>query len=630
MCGIIAYLSKNKDAIQYLLYGLQILESRGYDSAGIATILNTSSDNNIKQNQLVVTKFASTKTTNDSLYKLTASQHEHINNNVGIGHTRWATHGPKTDINAHPHIDIQQRLAIVHNGIIDNMTSLKKFLLDKNIKCVSQTDTEVIVQLISYYLHDIEHNSEYNNTSNTSDNVLDAFTTVLNKLEGTWGLVLMDKDHPDRLYASCKGSPLLLGIGDDEMFIASEISAFSKYTNNYMALDDGELITVTLDNIDMNLNSYQYVQRIKLIETEHIELSPEPYQHWTLKEIFEQDQSCLKATNNGSRLSGNNMVKLGGLNNIHKPTNLTFIGCGTSYYSGLLAKLLVEQGNCIEQVNVIDAADINQYNLPKAKNSLLVAISQSGETRDVQQAVLLAQQYNVNCIAVVNSVGSLISRTVKQGIYIHAGRENSVASTKAFTAQVTVLAQMAVYFNQDNQTYCKSIINSIRRLPLIIMQTLKLHPTCKLIAHQLIDCSNMFILGRGLGYPIAMEGALKIKEITYTHAEGYSGGSLKHGPLALLCDGFPVIVILLDDEYAKLQCCAIREIMARDATVHVITNNNDLVPEINGTTILVPNNNLLTCLNCVIILQLIAYELSILRGINPDRPRGLAKAVTVD
>ena len=602
MCGIIAYLSKNKNAIQYLLYGLQILENRGYDSAGVATINN---------NQLVINKFASAQTTNDALYKLTACQNQHNNHHIGIGHTRWATHGAKTDINAHPHVDISQSLALVHNGIIDNMTDLKQFLTQHNIECISQTDTEVIVQLISYYVQQ-------------DNSVLQALKIVLSKLEGTWGLVLLDKENPDRLYATCKGSPLLLGIGEEEMFVASEISAFNKYTNNYMALKDDELLTITLNTTDIDF------ERIKLAENEHIAISPAPHPHWTIKEILEQDKSCLKAMNNGSRLYNDNQVKLGGLNNIIKPDTLTLMGCGTSYYSGLLAKLLIEQGNSINNVNVIDAAEVNKYNLPKHKNSLVVAISQSGETRDVQQAVLLAQQNNINCIAVVNSVGSLISRTVKQGIYIHAGRENSVASTKAFTAQVTVLALVAVYFSQDNQVYCKNLIASLRRLPLVFGQTFKLQSQCKNMAKSLVSCNNMFVLGRGLGYPIAMEGALKIKEITYIHAEGYSGGSLKHGPLALLCAGFPVIVILLDDEYAKLQCSAIREVMARNAIVHVITDNVAIVPEINGTTIVVPNNDILTNLNCVIVLQLLAYELAVLKDINPDRPRGLAKAVTVD
>ena len=636
MCGIIAFLSKNIDAYQYLINGLIILQNRGYDSAGICTI----NSNNV----LINTKFASSDESAIDILKKDDIKKIHNGNKIGIAHTRWATHGGKTDYNAHPHIDSKNRVAVVHNGIIENYRELKKKLLDNGFTFSSDTDTEIIANLISYYIDKLDKSELNGNALNGNEvDILDAIHLAINDLHGTWGLAILYNNHPDHIYVCKKGSPLLIAYDNDFTIVASEASAFSQYTNKYIVLHDNEIIKLGTDN-NTKLMDYE----VKTIETnDEIKLVSDPYPHWMLKEIFEQPESSLKAINMGGRIKDEHTVKLGGLFN-HRDAllnikNLLIIASGTSYHAGLLGAKYFRLLKCFNTVSVIDASEFTIDDIPE-KNVGMLVLSQSGETKDVHRVIEVAKSYNIIIIGIVNVVDSLIARDSTCGVYLNAGREVSVASTKSFTSQVIVIALVAIWFSQnkndsdENNTdifkYKRTqIINDMRNISTNFIDIIRNIPVS--ISDDFIKRiskkEHLFILGRGYSYPIAIEGALKIKEVSYIHAEGYAGGALKHGPFALIENGMPILLIILNDENADKMNICLEEVKSRGAYTIVITNikkykKNNLC----DYCIMIPDCGIFSSLLAIMPIQYMAYKLALELGYNPDFPKNLAKCVVVD
>ncbi|MES1912006.1 MAG: hypothetical protein MHM6MM_004354 [Cercozoa sp. M6MM] len=626
-CGIVGYVSDNEsqETVDVLLEGLTILQNRGYDSAGIATLRRSPSEASASDGEefeLRTCKYASRGSTSDSIDLL--KRHAptiHGDSHIGIAHTRWATHGGKTDDNAHPHCDEDQRIALVHNGTIENSQEWRKRLMEKGVKFSSETDTEVIAQMVGHFMKTMDCDA------------LSALRHTLSLLSGTWGIVMLDKQQPDQLIVARNGSPLMVGLGQNgRMFVASEHTAFSRYTKEYIALNDGEIAVVSTRALSLDL------KRVEKAPDEQIELSPAPYPHWTVKEIFEQPLAIARALGFGGRLMNGNRVKLGGLESnaetLLKIKNLLIAGCGTSKFAAEYGARLMRHLRSFDSVSVCDAAEVDADTFPR-KDAGLLAISQSGETKDTHRAVVTGGQLHVPRFSIVNSVGSLIARTTRCGVYLHAGREQAVASTKAFTTQVTVLALIAAWFAQQRIEQDQSrdtLLEAIYSLPTYAGMTLRAQQQCAKVAERIADKEHLFVLGKGFAEPIASEGALKIKEITYMHAEGYSGGALKHGPFALIEQGTPVIMLILDDKHAHFMRTAAEEVRARGAHVIVITDKRELAQGIadDEDVLDIPSNGPLTALLGVIPLQLLAYELAVRRGNDPDKPKNLAKAVTVD
>lgn len=607
MCGIIGVVG-DTDSVSTIIDGLSILESRGYDSAGVATV----SDGG----EIVTTKFASGATAN-AIARLRKHLPEHVGNRFGIGHTRWATHGGKTDANAHPHSDMKNRLALVHNGVIENSHALKASLEAAGVVFKSQTDTEVIAQLIGKYLDDGE--------------ALDvAMKHALAKLEGTWGVAVVSPLMPNTILAARNGSPLVVGVGRGTMYVASEPSAFNNQTREFIALQNGEFALITPEGTTLDTS------RVELAPEEVIELSPAPFDHWTIKEIMEQPDALARTLNHGARIPTDLDVKLGGLER-NKETllgikHLVIAACGTSLHAGMYGALAMRALKAFDTVQVVDASEITEHHFAPHGAGLLV-ISQSGETKDTHRALVIAQERGVPTFSVVNAVGSLIARSTKCGVYLNAGREHAVASTKAFSTQVVALEMIAAWFSMHRGTEAerrRHLIDELRRLPTLVKIALNTRDAVKEIAKTLVDAEHCFVLGKGPCESIAREGALKIKEITYLHAEGYAGGALKHGPFALIVENTPVILCIFDDQHGQLMRTAAEEVRARGARTIIITDNPKLAEGVATETIIVPKNGVLTGLVANIPMQILAYELAVLKGINPDRPRNLAKAVTVD
>ncbi|KAL0481483.1 glutamine-fructose-6-phosphate transaminase [Acrasis kona] len=638
-CGIIAFISKDEPAFNYLMEGLTILQNRGYDSAGICTLTKTDKETY----QLQMSKYASLNTTSDALIRLQTSQQEHRNNNIGMAHTRWATHGGKTDRNAHPHPDHSNRLAVVHNGVIENAGEIKQELIkDHGITFRSETDTEVVAQLLSVNLQKVE---KQDSALSHQDALLRALEITISSLEGTWGLVIISRELPDRLIAVCNGSPLVVGLSDSRNFIASESSAFSRYTQQMITLVDHEIAIVKADDVQLvNKDAAVLKDRTsKVQEDEHVTLSPDPYPHWTIKEIMEQPQAVSRALNFGGRLASDKTVMLGGLDHnqglLEPIKHLVIAACGTSLYAARFGAKMMRHLRCFETVQVVDAAELEADDFAVHDGGLLV-ISQSGETADVFRCVQLAEELNIPRFSIVNKVGSLIARSTMCGVYVNAGREHAVASTKAFSCQVTVLCLVALWFAQVRDAHGmtqqrQTLVSALHRLPTHIgMISNKIRDQCKVIAKKLVPHNSMFVLGKGLGESIAQEGSLKIKEITYLHAEGYSSGALKHGPFALISDGTPIVVLCLDDKHLSLNLTCLHEVQARNAYVIAITDipnklKTEMNPNVPGEILTIPHNGVLTAMLAVVPLQLIAYELACAKGINCDKPRNLAKTVTV-
>jgi glucosamine--fructose-6-phosphate aminotransferase (isomerizing) len=593
MCGITAF-------IGYYVYetiydSLIRLKNRGYDSAGILTFIDGHWNLN---------KYASS-TAFDQL-KPTSSNERF---GVGIGHTRWATHGGKTQLNAHPHEDQEKKFGLVHNGIIENYESIKKFLSSHHYTFTSETDSEVIVQLLSYYSHHCA-------------TIEDAIQKVVSELEGTYALCIISKSNPDTLYCIRKGSPMLIGWNEDKssFMVTSEVSGFGPNITEYMVLQNHDLCT-----INKKLKYSGTYTSYKLNHAFH-QWTPDPYPFWTLKEIMEQQLISQKVLCNGSRANGTN-VKLGGLDQIYDKlihiTTLVMIGCGTSYFA---AKSCVPLFKSVLPCYALDAGEACEDDFPLS-NFGVICISQSGETKDVYDKIPMLKSKGAVLIGVINVVDSYIAREMDGGVYLHIGKEVGVASTKAFTAQVMVLHLIANWFYQNKNikfSFVEPLLNLEKQIQYTIERN---HELIKSLATTIQSSRDLFVLAKGKYLPYAEEGALKIKEISYIHAEAYGSSSLKHGPYALIEEGTPVILFSPKDEYFSKHQSVKEEVVGRGGLVIGIS---DVALDHKYTfSFIVPKSNFYGILSNVV-LQLLAYELSIAKGINPDMPRNLAKVVTTD
>jgi glutamine---fructose-6-phosphate transaminase (isomerizing) len=609
MCGIVGYLG-NDNYKDYILSGLKLLQNRGYDSVGIGCILNET---------LETIKFASTNT-NDSLSLLENELLvcQKTQTNLAIGHTRWATHGGKTNINAHPHHDNKDRISLVHNGIIENYNELKTTLIQEGYSFRSQTDTEVIAVLIGKYL-DIGENME------------SAIKKTIEELSGTWALVIIHKDFPNKIWIIRNGSPLLLGMDDEFIMVASEHIAFGNYCKTYIDLDNHDLIEITKTDrtIIYNKNIHRYSIKEKPVGV--IELAPTNYDHWLIKEIMEQPKSITRALNNGGRIENNVTVKLGGLDNCKQrlldTNHLLILGCGTSYHAGLWALDIFKQLDVFDTVSIYDGAEFQVRDIPKKGKTCVILLSQSGETKDLHQCIQIARDYDMVSIGIVNVIDSLIARETDCGVYLNAGREVSVASTKSFTNQCIVLSMMAVWFSQNRGTHIekrKKIISDLRKVSFQLDTLLQEKNVDKIkeLSSGLKGASSIFLLGKGRTQAIAMEGALKLKEVAYIHSEGYSSSALKHGTFALITPNLPIIIFDIDEEHHSKNQNAYQEVLAREAKVICVSDNE------NGDLI-IEKNNTFGGIMANIYVQLLSYYIALELGHNPDYPKNLAKVVTV-
>jgi len=610
MCGIIALLTLFDDKIiDILLDGLKQLQNRGYDSAGICTM----------NNKYSILKYASTND-EDSIKKLENEKNKIINSNIGIAHTRWATHGGKTDNNSHPHISYDNKIAIVHNGIIENYAELKLMLQNEGIEFKSQTDTDVIVNLLAF-------------NNKNSDNFVNSIKKTLSMMSGTWGLAIMNLDCPNKLYCVRHGSPLLVSQNNDMIVISSEQSGFHGLVNNYFILDSNDICIITKKDNKIEVDTEKKYDLQDTL-TSNFDLSPDPYPHWTIKEINEQFDASLRAISLGGRLLDDNKVRLGGLEDnkevLKRIDNLIFLACGTSYHAALCGIHYFKDLCNFNTMHIIDGAEFTEKDIPKFGNTALVMLSQSGETKDLHRCIDIGKDRDLFMIGVINVVDSMIAREANCGCYLNAGREVGVASTKSFTNQVILLSMMAVWFSQihnKNSNKRKDYINCLRKLPYDIKKTIDISNKNKDMMVNLLNKSSLFVLGKGKSESIAKEGALKIKEITYIHAEGYSGSALKHGPFALLDENLPVILIAPNNEHYSKMNNAYEEIKSRYAPVLFITDDSKCSYD---NKVVIPENKIYSDLLSVIPLQIAAYYISIERGLNPDMPKNLAKCVTVE
>lgn len=610
MCGIIAYIGMG-DSFQNCLDGLKQLQNRGYDSAGICSIINNTFVNN---------KYASSDTTS-ALVQLDNSSKYHENAFISIGHTRWATHGAKTDTNSHPHISYDSLFSLVHNGIIENYNELKIMLINEGYVFLSQTDTEVIVNLLSFMYH------KYNNIELSIEKTIE-------KLKGTWGLAFLCKHEPNKIYATRQGSPIVVSVNDNMGIITSEQSGFCNRVSNYVVLKNNDICVLEKvdDKITIKTTETYIAREIKKGESS---LTPHPFYHWTIKEIYEQHDSCLRAISHGGRLMSNNEVKLGGLNEKREELlqldNIILLGCGTSYHAGMFGMNYLKELGGFNSVQLYDGAEFNRYDIPTKGKTGMILLSQSGETKDLHRCIQIGKDYDLYTIGVVNVVDSLIAREVDCGCYLNAGREVAVASTKSYTSQVIILNLIAIWFAQERKIHKakrEMYIRCLRNLHMDIKKTVEMCDKSVDKVLPLFEHHNCFLLGKGNGESIAREGALKIKEISYIHAEGYNTSSLKHGPFALLHKGFPVILIAPDNDHSAKNDNAYEEIKSRHATIIYITDKEQTGEKEN--VISIEKNTCFQDFLSIIPLQLLAYKLSLKRGLNPDMPRNLAKVVTVE
>ena len=617
MCGIIGLITnlKNINISKKLIESLIQLQNRGYDSTGICTLND--------KKKFEINKYASSPQIS-SIEKLISLNIKSYTN-IGIGHNRWATHGPKNNVNAHPHKSNDEKFSLVHNGIIENYLELKDFLIKNEYQFYSETDTEVIVNLISHY-YQIENN------------VFEAIKKTISRLQGSYGLIIMTNFEKDKFYAVRNGSPLLIGCNNDYAIITSEQSGFCNMVNTYITLNNDDICIIEKNDKEKIIINTSNTYTKKEVYLTNNELTPEPYPHWTLKEIFEQPNTINNCINLGGRIKNESEVKLGGLephiNILKNIDNLILLGCGTSYHAGLYGMYYIKKICNFNVVLVIDGADFNYTDIPKIGTTACVFISQSGETKDLHRCIEITKEHNIFSIGVINVVDSLIAREVNCGMYCYAGREIGVASTKAFTSQVICLSILSIWFSQihdDNMYKRMKMISDLRNLSNNFKITIEnIDESVKNIANNMNEIKNLFLLGKGSDEYIAKEGSLKIKEISYIHSEGYSSSSLKHGPFALLDEKFPTIILnLLEEHNSKTMNC-FEEVHSRNSPIILITNNQEITIEKKCEIIKIPKNETYNSLIGIIPLQLLAYYLSINRSINPDIPKNLAKVVTVE
>ena len=608
MCGRVGYIG-DKNAVPILMTGLKRLEYRGYDSAGIAIL----QDDHIK-----VVKEAG------KIAALDAKINEvKLNSTIGIGHTRWATHGEPNQVNAHPHTDSKGNIALIHNGIIENYATLKKMLQNKGHEFKTDTDTEVVSHLIEEFY---------------DGNFEDAFHKALAEIEGTFGFAVISRYEPDKIFVARQGSPLVVGLGENEYFLASDVSAIVAHTRSVFYLEDGETAILSREGITTKSRAHEVVDKsVEEINFNIDQIGKSGYPHYMLKEIFEQSNTIRDAFR-GRLISSEGKVKLGGLVEVEdrlvNADRIIFLACGTSWHAALIGEYLIEE-YCRIPVEVEYASEFRYRNPIIGKNDVIISISQSGETADTLAALREGKHKGALTLGVVNSVGSTIARETEAGVYLHAGPEIGVASTKAFTSQVTVLLQIMLLLARKRSMSViqgQQIIDELTKVPEKVKEIISQSHIIEEIADKYKDKRNFLYLGRGINFPVALEGALKLKEISYIHAEGYPAAEMKHGPIALIDDEMPVVFIATNDLIYDKVMSNLEEVRARKGKVIAIANQGDeKIASLSDHVIYLPRvSEALIPLLTVIPLQLLAYYVAVKRGCDVDQPRNLAKSVTVE
>ncbi|MBQ9137906.1 MAG: glutamine--fructose-6-phosphate transaminase (isomerizing) [Alistipes sp.] len=615
MCGIVGYIG-NRRAYDILIQGLHRLEYRGYDSSGVAMISETGELNIYKSKGKV-----------EALERYAVDKD--LGGNIGIAHTRWATHGEPNDINAHPHYSQSGRIALVHNGTIENYSVLKEALIQQGYKFVSQTDTEVAVQLIEYIM----------TTNNCS--LFDAVKEAAKRIVGAYAIAVVDRENPGQIIAARQSSPLVIGVGEGEYFLASDATPIIEYTNKVVYLNDGEIAVINRDE-ELKVYHINGADQSK-IEITELQMSIEQlekggYPHFMLKEIFEQPRTLADCISGRITADGKSIVLAGVTDHKERFLNagrIIIVACGTSWHAALIGKHLFEDF-CRIPVAVEYASEFRYSNPVVTDKDVLIALSQSGETADTLAALELAKSKGAFVFGICNVIGSSIPRATHSGCYIHVGPEIGVASTKAFTGQVTVLAMMALLIGQMKGTVdaetLETVANDIRRVPTLIKEIFKLNDKIEDLAKIFTYAHNFLYLGRGYNFPSALEGALKLKEISYIHAEGYPAAEMKHGTIALIDNDMPSVVIAIKDHVYDKTVNNIQQVKARGGkVVAIVTEGDTVVKEMADYVIEVPQiSECLTPLLTAIPLQLLAYYIAVNKGRNVDQPRNLAKSVTVE
>ena len=612
MCGIVAYIG-NKQAQPILIKGLHKLEYRGYDSAGMAILNNNLNLYKCKGKVYELENFVKDKNTTGT---------------IGIAHTRWATHGEPNEINAHPHYSQTKNLAIIHNGIIENYASLKKELIKRGYTFTSDTDTEVLIHLIE----DIKNNEKVN--------LEEAVRIALNQVVGAYAIVVISKTEPDMLIGARKGSPLVVGIGENDFYLASDATPIVEYTKDVVYLNDEEIVIISRDKelkirTIKNKDKTPYIQKLELNLDA---LEKEGFEHFMLKEIYEQPRSILDSMRGRLNVKEGS-IRLGGISDYEQKManakRIIIVACGTSWHAGLVGEYLFEDLARIP-VEVEYASEFRYRNPIINEDDIVIAISQSGETADTLAAIELAKSKGATIIGICNVVGSSIARATHAGSFTHAGPEIGVASTKAFTAQVAILTLMALRFAQIKGTIEKSrfyqLINELEAIPEKVKEILSVDVQIKELARMFTYTRNFLYLGRGYNFPVALEGALKLKEISYIHAEGYPAAEMKHGPIALIDREMPVVVVATNKGIYKKVVTNIHEVKARNGKIiAIVTKGDKAVKELADYVIEIPETEeMLVPLLATIPLQLLSYHIAVMRDCNVDQPRNLAKSVTVE
>ena len=612
MCGIVGYIG-TKEAYPILINGLKRLEYRGYDSAGVAVFNGKINLYKHKGKIKELEKFVSAKD---------------IAGTLGIGHTRWATHGEPNNTNAHPHRSMNDLFTLVHNGIIENYSDLKKDLIKQGYKFNSDTDTEILVNLVEFFY--------------TREDDIDAETAVrmaLSKVVGAYGIAVLCSEEPGTLIAARKGSPLVIGIGGNEYFVASDAAPIVEYTNNVVYMNDYDVAVIKNNKFTLkNLQNNPVSLTIEQLDLNIGELDKDGFDHFMLKEIFEQPKT-IEDTFRGRLNPAKSEIVLGGLLDVMPKLaaaeRLIIISCGTSWHAGLIGEYLIEEYAKIP-VEVEYASEFRYRKPVIREGDIVLAISQSGETADTLAAVEMAKEAGATILGICNVTGSTLSRVTEAGVYTHAGTEIGVASTKAFSAQVTVLIMLALKLayvkGEINDKDYKYLIEELAAVPEKLKTILDNNDHIRSIAEKYKDSVNALYLGRGYLFPVALEGALKLKEISYIHAEGYPAGEMKHGPIALIDNNLPVIVVAPQDDYYEKILSNIREVKARQGNViTIVTEGDEKLKELSDDVITIPKSHpVMTPLLTVIPLQLFSYHTALMRGCNVDQPRNLAKSVTVE
>jgi len=613
MCGIVGYAGA-RPALSIVLDGLRRLEYRGYDSAGVAILGGPG--------ELLIEKRAGKLANLDKALAEDTAQGLG-DGTTGIGHTRWATHGAPTTPNAHPHTDLKGNIAVIHNGIIENAASIRKALAKRGHEFRSETDTEVLAHLIGVYYE---------------GNLEEAVAAALRDIEGAYGIAVVCADEPDLIVAARKGSPLLVGVGDHEYFVASDAAAVLEHTRSVIYLDDGEMVVLSRDGYRVrNLTETRVEKPISQIEWDLATIERGGYDHFMLKEIFEQPDS-LTNTLRGHLLEDEGTARLGGLNlsndELLRFNRVVITACGTSWHAGLIGEYMIEELARLP-VEVEYASEFRYRNPILDANTLVIAISQSGETADTLAAVREAKQRGARTIGLVNVVGSTIAREVQGGLYLRAGPEIGVASTKAFNSQVGALAMVALKIarlRSMSTLQGRELIQALRALPDQLRKVLARAPELEALAERFWQVPNALYLGRGVNFPVALEGALKLKEISYVHAEGYPAAEMKHGPIALIDENMPVVFVAPTDGVHGKIVSNVEEVRARGGKViAVVTEGDGEIGKLAEAVFPIPvTHDLLTPILASVPLQLFAYYVAVRRGCNVDQPRNLAKSVTVE